>query len=119
MLFRSYILENTKDIKALKPQVITNSEYYPYCMSFIVKNDGGGVLKRKIIEHLAEKDIPVSTGIPRLLCDHYCYNKKNVPGSMKKAGYIWSAYISFFQIGYPNTVADMDELISALKEATL
>jgi len=114
-----YILENTKDIKALKPQVITNSEYYPYCMSFIVKNDGGGVLKRKIVNHLSEKNIPISTGIPRLLHENYCYNKENIPKYMKEAAYIWNAYISFFQIGYPNTVADMEELISALKEATL
>ena len=105
-----YVLNSIRNINFLVPQKITNSEYYPYCMSFKCKNPK---IKNTIITTLTANNIPVSPGIPRLLSKHPCFKNEN---AFYKAYDVWNNYIGFFQIGYPNTVDNMDELINTLKE---
>lgn len=117
-----YILANIGDLDFLQPQKITNSEYYPYCMSFRVKQvrlDTVSRLRDKLVKDLTDKNIPVSSGIPRLLFDHPCYSNLTMENPVNFAYDVWNSYISFFQIGYPNTVEDQDLLIKALKEVEI
>lgn len=91
------------------PQRITNSEFYPYTAAFtVVKN------ATSIYEKLSNKNIPVSLGIPRLLCDHPCY--KNLSKNyLVHARILNTTYLGFFQIGWPNTTKEMNEIVETIR----
>jgi perosamine synthetase len=93
----------------VKPQKITNTEYYPYTASFFSYG------KAAICDILLRHSISVAEGIPRLLCDHPYYKnleKVNVP----EARILNNYYLGFFQIGWPNTTKEMQEILDVLKE---
>lgn len=104
----NYLKEKTEG--KLIPQKITNSEYYPYTASFFVTvwTETFDIVKR-----LTKNNIPVSTGIPRLLNRHPYY--KNLPNVyLSNAEKLNNQYLGFFQIGWPNTKKEMQKIVEVI-----
>jgi dTDP-4-amino-4,6-dideoxygalactose transaminase len=117
----------------LIPQKITHSEtYYPYTAAFRWIQ-GELNIHRDIVAHvLRSEGIPVSNGIPRLMSDNpmfqrqLAFGKDHCPFSChlyKREGKYTipempnaqrlqeEEYLGFFQIGWPNTRDDMDDIV--------
>jgi dTDP-4-amino-4,6-dideoxygalactose transaminase len=97
------------------PQKITNEDTFnAYTASFRFIEEIIGVNRDKFAEALIAEGIPVSTGIPTLLCDHKATKKfpNNVPNARK----LNKQYLGFFQIGWSNTISDMDDIIKGIKK---
>jgi len=117
----------------LIPQKITHSEtYYPYTAAFRWIQ-GELNIHRDIVAHvLRSEGIPVSNGIPRLMSDNpmfqrqLAFGKDHCPFSChlyKREGKYTipempnaqrlqeKEYLGFFQIGWPNTREDMDDIV--------
>ena len=97
-------LEEYKDI--LVPQLITNRETYsPYCVAFRWLREG----RDTVAETLRAEGIPVAIGVPLL-----------PPGCLVDLGNVWKLqyfqYLGFFQIGWPNTYEDMDDIVKGFKK---
>lgn len=107
-----YLLSNIKKETFIKPQKITNSVYYPYTAAFRIANSQK---RNKVLDLLLRHSIHVATGIPRLLNDHPYYEKlpkTNVPYARE----LQQQYVGFFQIGWPNTTKEMQEILDIIKE---
>jgi dTDP-4-amino-4,6-dideoxygalactose transaminase len=109
-----YLVNELKEYQdVLVPQVITNSHFYPYIAAFrwvdkkLSRND--------LARRLKMGGIPVSTGLHRLLCDHPCYSGK-VNTNLPNTRLLNDQYLGFYQIGFPNNLADMNEIVSAFKK---
>jgi dTDP-4-amino-4,6-dideoxygalactose transaminase len=97
------------------PQKITHEETFnAYSASFRFITEMIGISRDKFAKALIAEGIPVSIGPYRLLCDHNKtkYLDANVPNARK----LHSQYLSFFQIGYPNTWEDMYDIVKAIKK---
>lgn len=101
-------LEQYKDI--LVPQLITNREIYsPYCVAFRWLPEQFGKFghypnRARVVETLRSEGIPVATGVPVLPMQADSLTTPNVI----KLQYM--QYLGFFQIGWPNTYEDMDDI---------
>lgn len=93
-------LEQFKDV--LVPQKITNRETYaPYYVAFRwLRGD-----RNKVAETLRSEGIPVKTGVPYLPVD--------LPNASKLQN---EQYLSFAQIGWPNTYEDMDDIVKGFEK---
>lgn len=97
------------------PQKITNEDTFnAYTASFRFIEEIIGVNRDKFAEALIAEGIPVSIGIPTLLCDHKVTKKfpNNVPNARK----LNKQYLGFSQIGWSNTISDMDDIIKGIKK---
>jgi dTDP-4-amino-4,6-dideoxygalactose transaminase len=97
------------------PQKITHEETFnAYSASFRFITEMIGISRDMFAKALIAEGIPVSTGPHRLLCDHKMTTHliSYVPNARK----LHSQYLSFFQIGYPNTFEDMYDIIHAIKK---
>jgi len=97
------------------PQKITHEDTFnAYTASFRFIEDVIGIKRNKFAEALMIEGVPVSIGIPTLLCDHKVTKKfpNNVPNARK----LNKQYLGFFQTGWPNTIEDMDDIIKAIKK---
>lgn len=98
-------------------QRITNDEdgFYPYCVGAVYRPDILGVARNLIAEALRCEGIPVSTGFPRLLNENllFSWTTDETPVAKRLNE---EEYIGFFQIGYPNTTGDMDDIANALEK---
>lgn len=109
-----YLINELKEYQdILIPQVITNSHFYPYIAAFrwvdkkLSRND--------LASRLKMGGVPVSTGLHRLLCDHPCY-KGEVNNNLPNTRLLNNQYLGFYQIGFPNSLSDMDEIVSTFKK---
>ena len=117
----------------LIPQKITHSEtYYPYTAAFRwIQGELG--IHRDIVAHILRSEgIPVSNGIPRLMsenpmfqrqlafgkdhCPFSCHlykreGKYTIPEMPNAQRLQEEEYLGFFQIGWPNTRDDMDDIV--------
>lgn len=100
----NYLINNI----TITPQKITNSEYYPYTASFKSHH------KDEILSKLKENNIPVASGIPRLLSQHPYYKNNKY---CNNATWLQHQYLGFFQMGWPNTFIEMQKIVDAVKEA--
>ncbi len=104
-------LKEYQDI--LVPQVITNSHFYPYIAAFrwvdkkLSRND--------LASRLKMGGVTVSTGLHRLLCDHPYYKGK-VNTNLPNTRLLNDQYLGFYQIGFPNNLSDMDEIVRVFKK---
>jgi len=99
----------------LIPQKITHEDTFnAYTASFRFIEEIIGINRNKFAEALIAEGIPVSIGIPTLLCDNKITQKfpNNIPNARK----LNKQYIGFFQIGWPNTINDMNDIIEAIKK---
>jgi dTDP-4-amino-4,6-dideoxygalactose transaminase len=122
----------------LKPQKITNPESYSsYTAGFrwISKESG---IHRDIVAHvLRSEGIPVASGVSRLMSENplfqrqLAYGKNHCPFSChlykRKGKYSIpdmpnarrlqdEEYLGFFQIGWPNTIEDMDDIVEGFRK---
>ena len=89
----------------LKPQLITNRETYaPYCVAFRwLRGD-----RDKVAETLRAEGIPVKTGVPT-----WPVKEQFLPYAETLQ---YEQYLGFFQIGWPNTYEDMDDIVKGFKK---
>ena len=116
--------------KFLIPQKITTQNYYPYTVGFrLLKNKK---YKRKdLVNFFRKNNIPVSTGVGRLISEHpmftrqiayglgkcpfscHLYNTNYTISEMPNAQKLnQEEYLGFFQIGWPNKVKDMKDIVA-------
>jgi perosamine synthetase len=129
-----FLRKNLKKFeKFLAPQKITTQNYCPYTIGFRFLNSKN--YKRKdFVSFLEENNIPVSTGVGRLISDHPMFKRQIAYGSgqcpfschLYKAKYTipempnaqklnQEQYIGFFQIGWPNKIKDMKDIIKGFE----
>ncbi len=92
------------------PQKITNRETYsPYCVAFRWipprSNINHPMLRDAVANKLRMEGIPVAMGVPFLPAD--------LPNASKLQN---EQYLGFFQIGWPNTYEDMDDIIKGFRK---
>ena len=118
------------------PQRITNADsYYPYTAGFRWLSKESGLHRNVLARVLRTEGIPVSSGLPRLMSDnpifqnqlaygkHSCpfdchlYKRRGlyaVPDLPNATRLQEEEYIGFFQIGWPNTKNDIDDIIKGI-----
>jgi dTDP-4-amino-4,6-dideoxygalactose transaminase len=115
----------------IKLQKITNSEYIPYTVGMRFNESKCGISRDIFAKALIKEGIPVSIGIPRLFDTHPMYKKKiawgkkNFPFKNKKklnniklinAKILQKEYLGLFQIGYPNQLNDIKNIIKGINK---
>lgn len=122
----------------LIPQKITHPEsYFAYTAAFRWQSDKSGIHRDIIAKALIAEGIPVAQGIPRLLCDHPMFKRKlafgknhfpwdpnSYPGNIDYTNLelpnarqlLKHEYLGFFQMGYPNTIEDMEDIVKAFQK---
>ena len=120
------------------PQRITHLEsYFPYTAGFRWLSKKSKI-HRNIVEHvLRSEGIPVASGVSRLMSDNPLFQRQLAYGSnhcpfachLYKGRGKYSIpelpnakklqneeYLGFFQIGWPNTICDMDDIVKGFKK---
>lgn len=122
----------------LKPQKITNPESYSsYTAGFRWISKQSGIHRDIVARVLRSEGIPVASGVSRLMSDHplfqrqLAYGKNHCPFSChlyKRRGKYSipdmpnarrlqdEEYLGFFQIGWPNKVEDMDDIVEGFRK---
>ncbi len=111
------------------PQKIEDPDSYaPYHAGFRWLTEKSGVHRNVIAYILREEGIPISTGFSRLMCDHplfkqkaayslqqsrFDYQQVNIPNARRLFD---EQYIGFSQVGWPNTIEDMGDIIRAFEK---
>ncbi|MFC2059497.1 DegT/DnrJ/EryC1/StrS family aminotransferase [Chloroflexota bacterium] len=122
----------------IKPQKITHLESYASYTAGFRWMSKESKIHRDIVAHvLRSEGIPVASGVSRLMSDHplfqrqlaygknhcpfscYLYNgrgKYSVPELPNAKRLQNEEYLGFFQIGWPNTVEDMDDIVEGFRK---
>ncbi len=120
------------------PQKISHPEsYFPYTVGFRWLKGKTNILRDTVANVLRSEGIPVATGVSRLMSDNPMFQKKiafgknGFPFSFQKSGsndlykiakmpnarrLQDEEYLGFFQIGWPNTFEDMNDIILGFKK---
>ena len=135
----NYLRYNLVDLfgDVIIPQKITHPDsYYAYTAAFRWLSHKSGIDRDIVAAALRAEGVPVVTGIPRLMCDHpmfkrkLAYGKKHFPWNksvykgncdynklnLPNARRLQKEYLGFFQMGWPNTPRDMDDIVRAFKK---
>ena len=122
----------------LIPQKITHLESYsPYTAGFRWLSGKSKIHRNVVADVLRSEGIPVGSGIPRLMsenplfqrqlaygrnhCPFSCHlykgrGKYSIPHLPNAKRLQYEEYLGFFQIGWPNTIEDMDDIIKAFRK---
>ena len=122
----------------LKPQRITHSESYASYTAGFRWMSKESQIHRDIVAHvLRSEGIPAASGVSRLMSDHplfqrqLAYGKNHCPFSChlyeKRGNYSIpdlpnakrlqdEEYLGFFQIGWPNKIEDMDDIVEGFRK---
>lgn len=122
----------------LIPQKITHLESYcPYTAGFRWLSGKSKIHRNVVADVLRSEGIPVASGIPRLMSENplfqrqLAYGKDHCPFSchlykrrekysipeMPNAKRLQNEeYLGFFQIGWPNTIEDMDDIVKGFRK---
>ncbi|MCB4755550.1 MAG: DegT/DnrJ/EryC1/StrS family aminotransferase [Elusimicrobia bacterium] len=123
----------------ITPQKLTNPESFaPYCAGFRWNPEASGLSRDLIAETLRSEGIPVATGYPRLLSENPLFTRKIAFGSNgwpfinhhrfslsygdgrkewpNATRLQYFEYLGFFQVGWPNTEEDMEDIVSAFEK---
>ena len=120
------------------PQKISHPEsYFPYTVGFRWLKGKTNILRDTVANVLRSEGIPVATGVSRLMSDNPMFQKKIAFGKkgfpflyqksdshdLYKIAKMPNArrlqdeeYLGFFQIGWPNTFEDMNDIIMGFKK---
>lgn len=118
------------------PQRLTNEKYFsPYCLGFRWMSKSNGLSRDMVAKALRAEGIPVVTGFPRLMSENIiftrkmAYGRKQWPFSASPVDYQngreglpnatrlqYEEYMGFFQVGWPNTKKDMDDILKAFRK---
>jgi dTDP-4-amino-4,6-dideoxygalactose transaminase len=109
---------------ALHPQRITNPEHFsPYCLGMRWNADATGLHRNLVAAALRAEGIPVSTGFPRLMSENILFTRNSGwngrDGLPNATNLQYRDYLGFFQVGWPNTTADMDDIVNAFDKILL
>jgi len=113
----------------ITPQKITHPKSYsPYTVGFRWLSKKSKIHRNVIAQVLRSEGIPVANGIARLMSDNplfqrqlaypfSCYKGKysipELPNAKKLQN---EEYLGFYQIGWPNTIEDMDDIIKGFRK---
>jgi dTDP-4-amino-4,6-dideoxygalactose transaminase len=122
----------------LKPQCITHPESYAsYTAGFRWLSEKSGIHRDIVVRVLRTEGIPVASGVSRLMSDHplfqrqLAYGKNHCPFSchlykgrgkykipdLPNARRLQDEeYLGFFQVGWPNAVEDMDDIVEGFRK---
>lgn len=122
----------------IKPQKITHLDSYsPYTAGFRWMSKASKIHRNIVAEVLRSEGIPVASGISRLMsenplfqrqlafgkkhCPFSCHlykrrNKYFIPELTNAKRLQNEEYLGFFQMGWPNTLKDMDDIIKGFKK---
>lgn len=122
----------------VKPQKITHPEtYYPYTAGFRWTGKDLKMHRDVVAKVLRSEGIPVADGVSRLMSNNplfqrqLAYGREHCPfschlykrrdsytiGSLPNAKRLQDEeYLGFFQIGWPNTPEDMDDIVKGFKK---
>ena len=126
----AYLIDQLSEFREfLIPQKITHLEsYYPYTAGFRWLSEESGIHRDLIARVLRAEGIPVASGISRLMSDNplfqrqlacafFChrgnYSIPELPNAKKLQN---EQYLGFFQVGWPNTIRDMDDIVAGFKK---
>ena len=118
----------------IKPQRITHLDsYFAYTAGFRWMSKESKVHRDIVAQVLRSEGIPVASGVPRLMsenplfqrqlaygknhCPFSCHlykgrGKYAIPGLSNAKRLQNEEYLGFFQIGWPNTIEDMDDIVA-------
>jgi perosamine synthetase len=122
----------------LVPQRLTHPQsFYGYTAAFRWLREVSGISRDTVALALRAEGIPVATGVGRLMSDNILFRRKLAYGRSGHP-FVQSAYrghveydprqlpnahqahdveyLGFFLMGYPNTPADMDDIVAAFKK---
>jgi perosamine synthetase len=104
-----------REFPFLRPMRITNDpgEYTPYCVGLTVHLEG--VHRNTVAEALRAEGIPVATGFPRLMNENP-FTREDTSYTPVAKRVNEGEYLGFFQVGYPNTAEDMQDILRALRK---
>ena len=120
------------------PQKITHLEsYFPYTVGLRWISEKSSIHRNTVAEVLRTEGIPVAAGISRLMSDNPMFQKQvafgkkgfpfsfyknessreyfipDMPNAMRLQN---EEYLGFFQVGWPNTIEDMNDIVRAFKK---
>lgn len=98
----------------IRVQQVTNDEggYSPYCASFTLE-DEAGIDRDRFAAALRAEGIPLATGFPRLMNENLLF-AANTDATPEAERLNACRNFGFFQVGYPNTVDDMAQVVAAV-----
>jgi len=108
-----YLKEKLGVFNCLSLVKVTNDigEFSPYCLGMLFKHKE--IHRNTFALALQAEGIPVSTGFPRLSNENpYTNENTNLTPIAKKINN--EEYLGFFQMGYPNTIKDMHDIVKAV-----
>ena len=119
-------------------QRITHLEsYFPYTAGFRWLSRRSEIHRNVVAEVLRSEGIPVASGVSRLMCDNPMFQKKiafgkyhfpflynregtkreySIPDLPNARRLQDEEYLGFFQIGWPNTIEDMADIVKGLRK---
>jgi len=120
------------------PQKITHlGSYFPYTAGFRWLSQKSTIHRNVVAEVLRSEGIPVASGVSRLMCDNpmfqnkiafgknhfpFLYNREgkkreySIPDLPNARRLQDEEYLGFFQIGWPNTIEDMEDIVKGFKK---
>jgi perosamine synthetase len=118
----------------LSAQKITHlKSYFSYTAAFRWHSNKHKVHRNVIADALIAEGVPVFRGYNRLMCDHPMFKKRiafglnQYPWMGNKVNYntlslpnarnlLENEFLGFLQLGWPNTIKDMDEILLAMEK---
>jgi perosamine synthetase len=101
----------------IKPQRVTNDPdgFHPYCAALLFDAQSAGFSRNRFAAALRAEGIPVATAFPRLMNQNPLFrgNQDQTPNALRANDEVC---FGFFQIGYPNTARDMDDILAAVEK---
>jgi len=134
-----YLLRRLKEVAGefLTPQKLTNPDtYVPYCAGFRWNPQASGLRRDLVAQALRAEGIPVVGGFPRLMSENVLFTRqmgfgshqwpfreaKKKPSEDGRTPYPnatrlqYEEYLGFFQMGWPNTEEDMEDIARAFEK---
>lgn len=114
----TYLKNQLSQFSFLKFQKVSDyiDTFSPYCVGLTFEHSD--IHRNTFAQALRAEGIPVTTGFPRLLNENPL-TKEDVKLTPIAKELNTNKYLGFFQIGYPNTQSDMDDIINAIKKISL
>lgn len=88
-------------------------QFSPYCIGIAFNHPK--IHRNTFAQALRSEGIPVTTGFPRLLNENP-FTKEDICYTPHAKALNENKYLGFFQVGFPNTVNDMDDIYEAIQK---
>ena len=109
-----YLKSKLEKFDFLKFQVVSKEVdvFSPYCIGLAFNHPK--IHRNTFAQAIRAEGVPVTTGFPRLLNENPFTKEdlKFTPNAIELNG---NKYLGFFQVGFPNTEKDMDDIIASIQ----